>query len=330
MKIVSYEAAKGLISAVKELEKALEKKAAEFKGKIKLGRTCLNDALPMTFEQEFSGYQKGIERQRVRLEKALEDWLSLTLGGTAIGTGVGTMPGYTEKLYEILKQDVNPLIRQEANLFDGMQNADSYLYLSGIVKCLAVVLSKICYDLKLMGSGPFAGFGELILPTVQAGSSIMPGKVNPAVPELMVQIAQQICGNDTTITMAVEKGELELNIADQILLKTLLDSINLLRRGIPILIHHCINGLKVNEEKTKHDAERSTALVTSYSMLHGYKQALKLALESIEKNQTVKETAIKSGRLTEEEAEKLFDPLLLTDVNLLHDLIQKFKSQRDI
>ncbi|WP_438697011.1 lyase family protein, partial [Turicimonas muris] len=167
----------------------------------------------------------GIERQRVRLEKALEDWLSLTLGGTAIGTGVGTMPGYTEKLYEILKQDVNPLIRQEANLFDGMQNADSYLYLSGIVKCLAVVLSKICYDLKLMGSGPFAGFGELILPTVQAGSSIMPGKVNPAVPELMVQIAQQICGNDTTITMAVEKGELELNIADQILLKTLLDSI---------------------------------------------------------------------------------------------------------
>lgn len=330
MKIVSYEAAKGLISAVKELEKALEKKAAEFKGKIKLGRTCLNDALPMTFEQEFSGYQKGIERQRVRLEKALEDWLSLTLGGTAIGTGVGTMPGYTDKVYEILKQDVNPLIRQETNLFDGMQNADSYLYLSGIVKCLAVVLSKICYDLKLMGSGPFAGFGELILPTVQAGSSIMPGKVNPAVPELMVQIAQQVCGNDTTITMAVEKGELELNIADQILLKTLLDSINLLRRGIPILIHHCINGLKVNEEKTKHDAERSTALVTPYSMLHGYKQALKLALESIEKNQTVKETAIKSGRLTEEEAEKLFDPLLLTDVNLLHDLIQKFKNQRDI
>ena len=211
-----------------------------------------------------------------------------------------------------------------------MQNADSYLYLSGLVKCLAVVLSKICYDLKLLGSGPFAGFCELILPTVQAGSSIMPGKVNPAIPELMIQIAQQVCGNDTTITMAVEKGELDLNISDQIILKNLLDSINLLRKAIPILINKCIKGLKINEEKAKHDAERSTALVTSYSMLHGYKAALKLALESIEEQQTVKERAIESGRLSKEEAEQLFDPLLLTDVNKLHSLILKFEEQRDI
>lgn len=330
MKIVSYDAAQALIDAVKKLEESLEKKSAEFKGKVKLGRTCLNDALPITFEQEFSGYYRGIQRQRVRLEKVLEGWLALTLGGTAIGTGVGTMPGYTEKVYEILRKEVNPLISMEENLFDGMQNADSYLYLSGVVKCVAVVLSKICYDLKLLGSGPFAGFGELILPTVQAGSSIMPGKVNPAVPELIIQVAQQICGNDTTITMAVEKGELDLNISDQILLKNLLDSINLLRRAIPILINCCINGLAINEKKAQYDAERSTALVTSYSMLRGYKEALRLALESIEKKQTVKETAIESGRLSKEEAEKLFDPLLLTDVNKLHALIREFKEQRDV
>lgn len=330
MKIVSYEATKSLITVIQQLETALEEKADEFKGKIKIGRTCLNDALPITFEQEFSGYYKGIQRQRIRLEKALDGWLSLTLGGTAIGTGVGTMPGYTEKVYEILRQEVSPFIHIEENLFDGMQNADSYLYLSGLVKCLAVVLSKICYDLKLLGSGPFAGFCELILPTVQAGSSIMPGKVNPAIPELMIQIAQQVCGNDTTITMAVEKGELDLNISDQIILKNLLDSINLLRKAIPILINKCIKGLKINEEKAKHDAERSTALVTSYSMLHGYKAALKLALESIEEQQTVKERAIESGRLSKEEAEQLFDPLLLTDVNKLHSLILKFEEQRDI
>lgn len=330
MKLVSYEASLQLVSAVKKLEEALVEKAAEFKDKVKLGRTCLNDALPITFEQEFSGYASGIKRQRQRIETALEDWLCLTLGGTAIGTGVGTMPGYKEKVYEILREDVNPRIRIEDNLFDGLQNADSYLYLSGLIKCLAVVMSKICYDIKLMGSGPFAGFGELIIPTVQAGSSIMPGKVNPAIPEMIIQVAQQVCGNDTTITMAVEKGELDLNISDQILLKNLLDSISLLTNAIPILIDRCIKDLKVNETKTLKDAEGTTALVTTYSMLHGYKAALKLALESVEQHKTVKEVAVSSGRLSQEKANILFDPILLTDIDRLHQVIKDMQADRDI
>jgi aspartate ammonia-lyase len=330
MKIVVYDAVQKLVANVLSLEETFAEKVREFEGKIKLGRTCLNDALPVTFSQEFSGYLSGIRRQRIRIEKAMEDWLTLTLSGTAVGTGVSTMPGYQEAVYEELRSLVNPRITMEENIFDGMQNADSYLYLSGLIKCLAVILSKISYDLKLLGSGPYAGFGELVLPTVQAGSSIMPGKVNPALPEMIIQVAQQVCGNDITITMAVEKGELDLNIADQILLKNLLDSISLLTRALPIFAEDCVKGIKISEKKAQLDAEKTTALVTMYSIVHGYKPALKIALDAVKRGIPVKQAAIETGSFTKEQADELFDPLLLTDVKRMHEVLKKYAALRDI
>lgn len=330
MKIVCHSAATKLIDAVKLLEKSLNNKVDEFGDAVKLARTCLNDALPITFAQEFSGYASGISRQRKRLESAMSDWLSLTLSGTAVGTGVGTMPGYREAVYKRLQETVHPTIRCSDNIFDGMQNADDYLYLSGLVKCLAVTISKMCYDLKLMASGPFAGFGEINLPAVQAGSSIMPGKVNPAIPEMLIQVAQQTCGNDQVITMAVEKGELDLNIFDQILLKSVLDSMSLLTKAIPILCCRCIDGLSINQQKSLSDAERTTALVTMVSVVHGYKTGLKIALESIEKKIPVKEAAIATGQFTKEQADEFFDPLLLTSPERMHDLLTRYKALRDV
>lgn len=330
MKIVCWKAAKQLVAATKVLEDVLAEKIDEFGDAVKLARTCLNDALPITFAQEFSGYLSGIRRQRKRIELAMEDWLTLTLSGTAVGTSVGTLPGYKEAVYRQLQKTVDPSVRCEDNVFDGMQNADSYLYLSGLVKCLAVTLSKICYDLKIMGSGPFAGFGEIQIPAVQAGSSIMPGKVNPALPEMVIQVAQQICGNDMTITMAVEKGELDLNIADQLLLKNLLDSMSLLTRALPIFTERCVKGIKLNAEKTREDAERTTALVTMVSVVHGYKTGLKIALESIAKKIPVKQAAIETGQFTVEQAEEFFDPLLLTDADRMHKLLTKYKALRNV
>lgn len=330
MKIVSYRAAKALLVSVVELESALDEKIKEFGDAVKLARTCLCDALPITFAQEFSGYLSAIRRQRQRIEVALSDWLALTLGGTAVGTGVGTMPGFIPCVYEHMKKEIEPGIRQEDNVFDGMQNADSYLYLSGLVKCLAVVLSKICYDLKMMGSGPLAGLMEIQLPPVQAGSSIMPGKVNPALPEMIIQVAQQVCGNDTTITMAVEKGELDLNIADQLLMKSLLDSCSLLQRALPIFTERCVKGIKINKDKTYSDAARSTALVTTVSMVHGYKKALRIALKAVETNRPVKEVAVESGEFTQEQADEFFDPLVLTSTEKMYQLLEKYKDQRDI
>lgn len=330
MKIALKRSVEKMLVSVVLLEDTLEAKIAEFGDAVKLARTCLNDALPITFAQEFSGYLYGIRRQRTRLQSAMNDWLSLTLGGTAVGTGVGTMPGFVENVYEVLRADVDTAIKQEDNVFDGMQNADSYLYLSGLIKNLAVLLSKFCYDLKIMGSGPLAGFGEIFLPPVQAGSSIMPGKVNPALPEMVIQVAQQVCGNDTTVTMAVEKGELDLNISDQILVKTLMDSCSLLEKALPIFASRCVKGIRLNTEKTLLDAQKSTALVTTVSMVHGYKKALKLALEAVEKSVPVKDIAIASGNFTKEQADEFFDPLVLTDMKKLYALLEKYHSLRDI
>lgn len=330
MKIVCYKAVQKLLLPVKHLEDVLSERIESFGDAVKLGRTCLNDALPVTFAQEFTGYLYGIRRQRQRIEYALTDWLALTLGGTAVGTGVGTLPGYVDAVYKHLQNDINPKIVQEASVFDGMQNADSYLYMSGLLKCLAVLLSKFCYDLKIMGSGPLAGFGEIRIPAVQAGSSIMPGKVNPALPEMMIQVAQQVCGNDITITMAVEKGELDLNIADQLLLKSLLDSCSLLEKALPIFTDRCVAGIEINADKTRKDAEKSTALVTTVSIVHGYKKALKIALEAVERGVPVKEAAIESKQFTKEQADDFFDPLVLTDMKKMYQLLEKYKNLRDL
>lgn len=331
MKIVVYRQTKQMLVAVRELEEALEKKIETFGEAVKLARTCLNDALPITFAQEFSGYLSGIRRQRRRIEHALNDrWLSLTIGGTAVGTGVGCMPGYEEAVYRKMKEYIEPEIEPEENIFDGMQNADSYLYLSGLIKCLAVVISKFCYDLKLMGSGPLAGLGEIRLPPVQAGSSIMPGKVNPALPEMLIQVAQQVCGNDLTITMGVEKGELDLNISDQILLKSLLDSITLLKNALPIFTERCINGIEINAQKTLKDAEHTTALVTMVSVIYGYKVALKIALDSISRGIPIKRAAVESGEFTVEQAEEFFDPLVLTNKEKMNSMLIKYKNLRKI
>ena len=330
MRLVIYRGIEKLCASVKVLEDALTAKAGEFAHDVKLGRTCLQDALPMTFGQEFSGYAAVVRRQRQRLLACMPEWLTLTLGGTAIGTCLGVMPGFVPEVYRRLRANVHPDIRPDENFFDGMQNADGYLHLSGIVKCLAVSCGKIAYDLKLLSSGPFAGFGELVLPAVQPGSSIMPGKVNPALPEMIIQIAQQVCGNDTVLTMAVEKGELDLNIAEQILLKCSADSLSLLEKALPIFAEKCVAGIAVNRAKALHDAESSPALVMIISMLFGYKEGLAVAGLAAEKGIGVKAAAVASGLVTSEQADELFNVLTLTDSEATARLLEKYASIRRI
>ena len=331
MKLTMYWAVQRTCDSIRILEQAFAAKAKEFEKDVKLARTCLQDALPITFGQEFSGYASVIKRQRERLEHCMQDgWLDLTLGGTAVGTGMGMMPGFFEEVYRLLREQTHQDIKPDANIFDGMQNPDGYLYLSGILKCLAVSLSKISFDLKMLSSGPFAGFGEITLPAVQPGSSIMPGKVNPSLPELIIQIAQQVCGNDLTITMAVEKGELDLSIAEQILLKTSLDSLSLLEKSLPIFADKCIAGITINGDKALLDAQRSPALVTMVSILFGYEAGLAIARKAKEEQTSIKQAAVDSGIVSPEQAEDLFNVLNLTDRTAMENLLAKYASIRSV
>ena len=330
MKITLFKKVHSLLDSIIMVEDSFERKSVEFKDAVKLSRTCLQDALPITFGQEFSGYSQGIKRQRERLQQVMKGWLHLSLGATAVGTGMGIMPGYIEAVYNFMQRDIHPKIQEAANMFDSMQNADDYLYLSGTLKCLAVILGKIAYDLKIMSSGPHAGLAEIKLPPVQPGSSIMPGKVNPALPEMISQVCQQVCGNDLTITMAVEKGELDLNIFEQILLKNILDSCTLLENALPIFASRCIDGIEVNVEKAFSDAENSPALVTIVSTLLGYKTGLAIISNAQKEQCSIKQAAINSGLFSEEQANELFDPLVLSHREKILSLMSKYAHLRAI
>ncbi len=313
MKMTCRKSIHELMTQVARLEQVLGQKTDDFSDVVKLARTCLQDAVPITLGQQFSGYHHQVRRLHQSLHTASQQTLDLPLGATAVGTGLSAHDGYLEQVYAELRDITSEVYVAENNFFDGLQNGDAYLEIASQLKKLAVFLSKMATDFRIQGSGPRAGFNELNIPAVQPGSSIMPGKINPVMPELINQIAYQVIGNDTAITMAVEGGELDLNVWEPVIIKALVESCGLLTNAIPLFIDKCLADLTPNVEVCRRYAERSTALATVISTLFGYKVGSRVATRAFEQDMSVREVVLAEEILTEEQADYLLDPLTMTD-----------------
>ncbi len=306
--------------AQKELERladALDAKAKEFDHVIKMGRTQLQDAVPIRLGQEFHAYEMGIRRDIDRFERAKEEIRSLNLGGTAIGTGLNADVQYTRRVVKNTSRLSGEDLVQSYDLIDATQNLDSYASVSGIVKTCAVNMSKMCNDLRLMSSGPRTGLGEINLPAKQNGSSIMPGKVNPVIPEVCTQVAFLIIGNDLTVTMAAEAGQLELNAFEPVIFYTLFQSIETLTSAVSTLIDNCIVGITANEEHCRQMVENSIGIITVINPYVGYEKAAAIAKEAQRTGKSVKELLLEKGIFTEEELKKILDPYNMTEPGIV-------------
>jgi fumarate hydratase class II len=284
-----------LLPALEELERSLARKAKEFADVVKTGRTHLMDAVPVMLGQEFAGYAAQIRLGRQRIEDALPRVAQIPLGGTATGTGLNTHPEFAARVRERLARDTGLEIRPPEHPFEAQGNRDALVELSGVLKVLAVSLTKIANDIALMGSGPRAGLGELMLPELQKGSSIMPGKVNPVIPEVVIQVGAQVIGNDAAITVAGTQGNFELNVRIPLIARNLLDQIRLLTSASTLFGEKCIEGLQVNRETTSRDAEANLVSVTALNPHIGYDRAGEIAKEAAASGRTLREVAREKG-----------------------------------
>lgn len=329
MKMTNYLYIKELLQMVYTIERELAVKVTEFSNVVKIARTCLQDAVPITLGQQFSGYHSFIKRQISELENLKDYCLTITLGATAVGTGLGTSPGYEEKVYEYLREVSEIPVMKNNNFFDGMQHADLYVKISAVLKGLATGLSTMAADFRLLSSGPRAGFSEITIPAVQPGSSIMPGKINPAMPEMMMQACFQVYGNDSVITMAVDRSEANINVWDNLIAKNLFESFELLTNGIELFTEKCVKGIQANKDVCLEYAESSLANSTVLALLFGYETASDIAKEAFKKDLSIKSIVIEKGLFTKEEADELFDPLMLADPsrnNLIGSMYKKLKQ----
>ena len=319
-----------IIAAAERLADAFERKAGEFRHVVKVGRTCWQDALPVTLGQEFSGFASAVRRQAAALRAVRPGALELIMGGNAVGTGLGGAPGYMEAFYRRISEIVGEKVSPNPNLFDGFQNSDYMLAVSGAVKTLAVTLSKISKDLRLMSSGPRAGWMEINLPALSPGSSIMPGKINPTVPEMVIQIAHQVCGNDFAITMAIDEGELDLNVWDATFYKCLFESLQIVEGEIDVLREHCVEGITANEARCRAEAEGSIALSTVVAATFGYPEGVRTAHWCEAHGCTVREAVVEMGLMTKEQAETLVDPALMANPERMAPIVARFKKELGI
>lgn len=296
-----------LVEKIAQLTEALSSKSAEFDDVIKMGRTHLQDAVPIRLGQEFSGYSSVINRDLERISASIKGLRSLNIGGTSIGTGLNALPEYREKVVEFLADLTGFELKSSDNLIDATQNTDVYTEVSSMLKIHALNLSKIASDLRLMSSGPTAGFQEINLPPRQSGSSIMPGKVNPVICEVVNQIAYQVVGNDATIALAAENGQLELNVMKPVLVFNLLESITILENGLRVFRKYAIEGITANVEHCRNIVEKSISLVTAINPYVGYEKATEIARTAMETGRSVREICIESGVLTKEEVDEILD-----------------------
>lgn len=304
-----------LTGAIKELERlyeALMDKAEEFDSVLKMGRTQLQDAVPMRLGQSFHAYASVLHRDILRLEDAIHTLEMLNMGGTAIGSSINVSPLYLQNICKNLNKITKGNFYLADDLFDATQNLDGFVSVSGVLKTCAVNLSKMCNDLRLLSSGPKTGIGEINLPARQNGSSIMPGKINPVIPEVVSQVAFNIIGHDYTITMAAEAGQLELNAFEPVIFYTLFESIETLGHAAQTLTDNCILGITANEKHCKDLVNASAGIATALCPSIGYTASAALAKKSLKMNVPVRELAIKEGYVTEEEADRLLDPYTMT------------------
>ena len=299
-----------VLKAAAHLEAALDAKAAEFVDVVKMGRTCLQDAVPITLGQEFSGYAAGIRRNRLLLERERARWCTGVLGATAVCTGMGCMPGFSEHIYKNLSAVCGREIRRDANLFDGLQASDSFIILHAHLQALAfaATVAKAALDIRLMGSGPRAGFGDIVIPAVQPGSSIMPGKVNPTQCEAVTMVAVQVMGNDAAVGIAASQGNFELNVFMPVCAYNFLQSVRLLSEAIASFDKNCASGIRANRERMDENVRRSLMLVTALNPHIGYENAAKIAKKAYAENLTLREACAALELLPPEEFDRIVRP----------------------
>jgi len=297
-----------LEQSVLALQESFQQKEREFSHIVKIGRTQLQDAVLTTLGREMSAYAEAFNRDRWRIYKCEERLRVVNLGGTAIGTGLGAPKQFIFRVVDRLRENTNIGLARAENLIDGTQNTDVFVEVSGILKAHATNLLKISNDLRLLSSGPNAGFGEIILPAKQAGSSIMPGKVNPVIPEAVAQIAIRVMGNDQIISQASSAGNLELNQFMPLIADTLLENLTLLVNASVIFREHCVDGIIANEEVCKRNVENSTATITALIPKIGYEKASEIVKIAQKEFLSIKDAAIKSKYIREEDFNELITP----------------------
>jgi aspartate ammonia-lyase len=290
------------------LMNAFHAKTVEFKHIVKIGRTQLQDAVPMTLGQEFHTYQIAIKNKIASLSRIKEDMLKINLGGTAIGTGINADLKYRGLVQEYIEDITGSYFKNNDDLIESTQDTSAFVEMSGMLKRIAIVLSKICNDLRLLSSGPRSGLNEINLPPMQPGSSIMPGKINPVIPEVVNQVAFQVIGADVTISLASEGGQLQLNPFEPIIAYNLFQSMAMLSRAIETLTTKCIDGITANEEECARHTENSISLITAISPLIGYKIASGVAKKALKFNKTIREVLIEDKIFTKSKLDELLDP----------------------
>lgn len=312
-KMTVIEFAEDLKKSVLALIDSLENKAREFDDVIKMGRTQLEDAVPIRLGQEFEAYASGVKRSLRLLEKAVDEMRTVNIGGTAIGTAINVKKEYLDEIVPELNKETGYGLKQADDLIDATQNPDGFVFVSGTLKTLAVTLSKMCNDLRLLASGPKTGFEEIVLPAKQNGSSIMPGKVNPVIPEVVSQVAFAVIGNDTTITLAAEAGQLELNAFEPVMLYKIFESLHTLNNAVKTLTVNCIDGIQVNRERCEALVYESVGTVTALNPYIGYKKAAELAKEALKRNVRIKDLVLEKHLMDEVTLEKILNPFAMTE-----------------
>jgi fumarate hydratase class II len=301
-----------LLPALGRLEASLSRKAEEFAGLVKSGRTHLMDATPVMLGQEFGGYAATLAYAGERLEAVLPRVRELPLGGTAVGTGINTPAGFAERVIGVLGELSGEQFTEARNHFEAQGTRDSLVELSGVLRTIAVGLTKICNDLRWMSSGPTTGLAEIHLPDLQPGSSIMPGKVNPVLPEATLMVCAQVIGNDTAVTVAGASGSFELNVAMPVIARNLLESIRLLSTSTVLLAERCVDGITADADRMRQYAASSPSVVTPLNKYVGYENAAKIAKQALAEGATIRETVlalgyVDRGELTEEQLDEALD-----------------------
>lgn len=297
-----------LVHVLEELIASFDEKAFEFRNILKMGRTQLQDAVPMTLGQSFRAFASTLKHEIKQLNRNADLFLQVNMGGTAIGTGINADPAYSDRVVAHLREVTGMDIELAKDLIEATHDTGAFVMYSSSLKRLAVKLSKICNDLRLLSSGPRAGFNEINLPPMQPGSSIMPGKVNPVIPEVVNQVAFKVAGNDLCVTMAAEAGQLELNVMEPVIVESLFESIEMLKNGMETLMDRCVRGITANEDQCRHYVESSIGLVTALNPHLGYETSTALAAEALQSGKGIAELVLEKQLLSAEELEEILKP----------------------
>jgi aspartate ammonia-lyase len=312
VKVAAITLLRPVIEDMSRLQGALQEKEAEFAGMLKVGRTEMQDAVPVTLGQEFSAWAQAVQRDWWRLHVVEEKLRQVNLGGTAVGTGLNADRKYVLSVVDTLRELTGLGLARAENMMDVTQNADVFVEVSGLLRAAAVNLAKLAADLRLLSSGPRAGLGEIALPEVQAGSSIMPGKVNPVITEAVTQCAYQVIANDTAIALAAQAGQLELNAFLPLIAHNLFQQLDLLHRGVTMLIDRCVQGISARPERTRQQVEESFGLVVAVAPYLGYEVASEVAREAHRTGRAVREVLLARKLFSEEELDLLLSPQEMT------------------